>query len=106
MKKNKLSRSEAKKLVDAYDVQQMTPPSEIPDGAAVRLNVKRILALKTGKSAAYVEFVKKHSGQIFHVSRDDPKAGAQIVVLEEDESPVRWLWHCSDLILAEEAHND
>ena len=36
---------------------------------------------------------------------DDPKANNAMVVLTEDKTPVKWLWHTSDLIVVKEGND-
>ena len=88
---------------DAYDAYIQA--REIPDGTAVKIDAARILANHGNKLTNYLTYVKEHRGEVFHVSRDDPKANNAMVVFAEDKTPVKWLWHTSDLIVVKEGND-
>ena len=102
MRKNGLTRDEAKNIVYMFerrkDSHDENETIEIHDGAAVLIDVEKITADRWIKNPSYLTYVNKNSGRLFHVSRDDPKANADVVVLEEDDSQVKWLFRTEDLI--------
>lgn len=100
MKEHGTSRENAKKLVYLSEVRDKDNAPELPDGAAVKIDVAKCLAVKGNvkKNPNYLTFVKENRGKLFHVSRDDPKCSQSIVVLEEDTSPVKFLFWTGDLI--------
>jgi len=105
MKEQNISRSTAKKLVYLSELRDKANAPEIPDGTAVKIDAARILANHGNKLTNYLTYVKEHRGEVFHVSRDDPKANNAMVVLTEDKTPVKWLWHTSDLIVVKEGND-
>ncbi len=105
MKEQNISRSTAKKLVYLSELRDKANAPEIPDGTAVKIDTARILANHGNKLTNYLTFVKESRGKVFHVSRDDQKANNAMVVLKEDDSPIKWLFHTSDLIVVKEESN-
>ena len=105
MKEQNISRSAAKKLVYLSELRDKANAPEIPDGTAVKIDAARILANHGNKLTNYLTYVKEHRGEVFHVSRDDPKANNAMVVFTEDKTPVKWLWHTSDLIVVKEGND-
>ena len=105
MKEQNISRKNAKKLVYLSEIRDRDNAPDIPDGTAVKIDAAKILSVHGKKNPKYLEFIKENRGKIFHVSRDDPKANNTMVVLVEDQTPVKWLWHTSDLIVVKEDAN-
>ena len=98
MRTQKWSKAQAKAFVKTQ--KQSETSTALPDGTAVRLNVDRCLNKAAGVSMnpRYQAFVEANGNTLFHISRDDPKCSETIVVLREDETRPRWLFHTSDLI--------
>lgn len=105
MKEQDISRANAKKLVYLSGLRDKENAPDIPDGTAVKIDAARILSVHGKKNPKYLEFIKENRGKLFHVSRDDPKATNTIVVLEEDPTEIKWLFHVSDLIVVKEESN-
>jgi len=105
MKEQNISRSTAKKLVYLSELRDKANAPDILDGTAVKINAARILANHGNKLTNYLTYVKEHRNEVFHVSHDDPKANSSMVILAEDDSPVKWLFHTSDLIVVKEESN-
>lgn len=98
MREQHISRENAKKLVYLSEIRDRDNAPDLPDGTAVKIDAAKILASRGTKNSKYLTFVKENRDKVFHVSRDDPKANASMVVLDGDETEPRWLWWCGDLI--------
>lgn len=105
MKSQNIDRQKAKQLVYLAEVRDAENAPDIPTGTAVKLNASKILATMKSGNSNYVKFVRENRKKLFHISRDDPRATAAIVVLQEDDGPKKWLFHTSDLIVVKEETN-
>lgn len=102
MREHHTSRANAKKVIYLAELRDKENAPDIPDGTAVKINAARILSNHGNKLTNYLTYVKEHRNEVFHVSRDDPKANKTMVVFAEDQTPVKWMWHTSDLIVVKE----
>lgn len=105
MKKQHIDRQKAKQLVYLSEVRDAENAPDIPTGTTVKLDTSKILSVTGDKNKNYLSFIKRNRNKVFHVSRDDPKATSTVVVLEEDDSPKKWLFWTGDLIVVEEESN-
>lgn len=72
-------------------------------GKKVKINVDRILSYKN-TSTRFSNFLNKNKDKVF--TAVDTKYGTKFTgvmyELEEDDTPVKWLFYTDDLIVAEE----
>ena len=78
----------------------------LAEGTKVRLNYDSIVnePVYKNKLNRYKKFVNENKDKIFTVEYDEKyKDKPILVLLKEDESKVKWLWHCeSDLIVVDD----
>lgn len=82
----------------------------LAEGTKVRLNYDSIVnePVYKNKLKAYKKFVTNNRDTVFTVEYDEKYRDKPILVsLKEDDSKVKWLWHCeSDLIVVDIDSND
>lgn len=80
----------------------------LAEGTRVRLNYDSIVNEPVYKSKLnrYKKFVNANKDTIFTVEYDEKYKDKPILVsLKEDDSKVKWLWHCeSDLIVVDDTN--
>lgn len=73
---------------------------ELPEGTQVRLKVDQILEKENDLNPIYVEWVKENANKIFTCEKDPTFPNdSKRVILKEDESDPKWIFHVSDLEL-------
>lgn len=72
----------------------------LPEGTKVMLNYDAITSQPgyAKRQPAYKEFVEANKDKELTVAYDDKHTSGKLVVLEEDTSAQKWLWHVGDLI--------
>ena len=74
---------------------------DIPEGSKVKLNVDRILEKESKLNPKYVEWVKANKGKVFTCEKDPTlPEDSKRVMLKEDETEPKWLFHVTDLEFA------
>jgi hypothetical protein len=73
---------------------------ELPEGTLVKLKADKILSKKEELSEQYIQWVESNRNKIFTCEKDPtlPKDSKR-VVLKEDESNPKWIFHVTDLEL-------
>lgn len=73
---------------------------ELPEGTLVKLKADRILDKKQELSETYIKWVEDNRDKVFTCEKD-PSLGddSKRVVLKEDETEPKWIFHVSDLEL-------
>lgn len=82
----------------------------LAEGTKVRLNYDSIVnePVYKNKLKSYKKFVDENKDTIFTVEYDEKYKNKPILVrLKEDDSEVKWLWHCeSDLIVVDDTNDN
>lgn len=97
-KKLKISYQE---LLEAtsFKIEDITV-EDLPDGTKVRLKKDRILEKESELNPKYVEWVNKNAEKIFTCEKDlSLPEDSKRVILKEDETEPKWLFHVTDLEL-------
>ena len=82
----------------------------LEEGTKVKLNYDTLVNEPTYKNKlkAYKKFINNNKDKVFTVVYDEKYRNKPILVsLKEDDSEVKWLWHCmTDLIVVDETNNN
>lgn len=73
---------------------------ELPEGTLVKLKADRILEKKTELSENYIKWVEDNRDKVFTCEKDPSLVNdSKRVVLKEDTTEPKWIFHVSDLEL-------
>lgn len=112
MQMKKMNRAEKRKLakkmkmsytdlVEALDfkIEDITV-EELPEGTLVKLKTDRILEKREELSEGYIQWVEDNKDKVFTCEKDPSLPDdSKRVILKEDESDPKWIFHVSDLEL-------
>lgn len=97
LNKSGLSLDMAMELLERR-IQAMSVDA-LPEGTKVLLNYDAIVNQPgyAKRQQAYKDFVENNKEKEFTVAYDDKHTSGKLVVLAEDTSVQKWLWHAADL---------
>ena len=110
----KMNRSEKRKLAKMlkisyqdlmnavnFQIEDITI-EQLPEGTRVKLKVDDILKRKEELTDTFIEWVENHKDDVFTCERDPSLPDdTKRVILKEDTTEPKWLFHVTDLTLAD-----